>query len=227
MRLAVIIPHRGDRPRFLENCFRMLKAQTFQPEHIELVNFPTKTPDRYDITQRYRIGYDALRGKGYDLIALIEDDDWYSPEYLETMIAAWKQWGSPCLFGTCYTYYYHIGLKAYYIMEHHQRSSAMNTFIKPDLNFPWCDDAEPYTDMHLWKTIRNPDGSAVPQPRVVFNPDNIISVGIKHNVGLCGGGDAHSTHPQIAKRYLHPDNGFLERTLDRESFNFYWNYFNQ
>jgi hypothetical protein len=218
MRLAVIIPDRNDRPRFLENCFRMLKAQTFQPEHIELVNFPAKTPDRYDITTRYRVGYDALRGKGYDLIAFIENDDWYSPKYFEVMIKNWKKNGQPELFGTAYTYYYHIFLRAYYIMRHDQRASAMNTMIKPDLDFAWCHDEEPYTDMHLWKTVR--------PMRTVFIPEEIISVGIKHNQGLCGGGDAHSTHPQIAKRYLNPDDGFLEKTLDKESYTFYWNYFN-
>jgi hypothetical protein len=39
MRVGVIIPDRGDRPRLLENCMRMLRAQTLQPVAVELINF--------------------------------------------------------------------------------------------------------------------------------------------------------------------------------------------
>lgn len=220
MRLAVLIPTRGDRPKFLENCFRMLSRQTLKPELIKVMDYPPTT-DKYDITQRYRLGYYELRGQGFDLIAFIEDDDYYAPHYLETMVAKWNELGQPSLIGTGYTYYYHIKLRAWYKMIHAVRASMMNTMIKPDLDFPWCHDQEPYTDMHLWSTVR--------PTREIWIPEKPIAIGIKHNVGLCGGGDAHSTDAQIARRYLNLDaNGnFLREHLDQESFEFYWNYFNQ
>src|SRR6267154_2169379 len=185
MKLAVIIPTRSERPRFFENCMRMMSKQTFQAEHYQIMDYAPES-NKVDITQRYRRGYEALQGKGFDLIAFIEDDDWYSRFYFEYMVAQWEKYGRPPLFGTSRTYYYHIKLRRYYVMEHHNRSSAMNTFIRPDLAFSWCVDEEPYTDLHLWKTILNPDGSYIPQPRVVITPEKIISIGIKHNIGLCG-----------------------------------------
>jgi hypothetical protein len=156
---------------------------------------------------------------------MMESDDWYSPTYLETMIAAWNQFHEPDIFGTCYTIYYHLELKAYFTMEHHQRSSAMNTFIKPDMDFSWPVDIEPFLDMHLWgvnSTIKS---------RVVFKPDQIISVGMKHGVGKTIAGGNHVIDERVARRYATKDmnddykNGFLREVLDPDSFGFYNNYF--
>jgi hypothetical protein len=215
MKIALLIPDRSDRPLFLANCLRMMKAQTLQPAHIEIVNYPPESED-VDISQRYRRGYDALRDKGFDLIAFIENDDWYSPDYLQSMVAAWEKYGRPDMLGTCYTYYYHLELKSYFIMEHHQRSSAMNTMIKPDMKFEWPVDMEPFTDMWLWQTIPS---------RIVFRPDKIIAIGMKHGQGKTIAGGNHIIDERVIHRYDNPDNGLLKETLDSESFEFYDNYF--
>lgn len=214
MRIGVIIPDRGDRPDLLANCLRMLKAQTLQPEIIELVN-DAPTSESCDITKRYRIGYDRLRNKGLDLIAFIENDDWYSPDYLETMANKWIESGKPDIIGTNYTIYYHIRLFAHFTMNHDTRSSAMSTLLKPDLNFKWCVDHEPYTDIHLWHTLKG----------VIFEPEKTICMGIKHGVGLCGG----KTHIDRFDRFIHKDSnkGFLREKLDSDSFKFYSQYFSQ
>ena len=211
MKIAVLIPDRGDRPTLLENCKRMMQAQTLQPSVVHVVDYAPLS-DKCDITQRYRIGYDALRNQGFDLIALIENDDYYSPLYLETMVDAWEAEGRPNIIGTSYTIYYHLRLKAYFTMYHSTRASAMNTLIKPDLNFEWCADSEPYTDMHLWKTI----------PGIVIKPNKHISIGMKHGTGLCGG----HMHNDRLHRYTKygtqdADHTFLKETLDQNSFNFY------
>lgn len=208
MNLAVLIPDRNDRPEFLKNCFRMMEAQTLKPNHIELVNDPPRNHHK-DISWRYRTGYDRLRGKGFDLIAFIENDDWYSPEYFEMIIGYWKAAGRPDMFGTNYTYYYNLRLRKYFKFEHNDRASAMNTFIKPDLTFPWSRDEDPYTDIWLWHR------SGL-NGKLCF-PKKIISVGIKHGVGLCGG----FSHVDRLKNYKTEDGGFLKETLDEESFNFY------
>lgn len=124
-----------------------------------------------DITKRYRTGYDLLRGKGLDVIAFIENDDWYAPDYLERMGEQWELAGRPDLFGTAYTIYYHIGLQAWLTMEHRRRASAMNTLIKPDLNITWCADSEPYTDIHLWTPPLNPLKGTLNEGPVVFTAD--------------------------------------------------------
>lgn len=226
MKLGVIIPTRGDRPSFLNNCLRMLNAQDRNSSidiDIHIVAFPPKDKD-VDITPRYKSGYDYFRGKGYDLLALIEDDDFYAPNYLQVMLAQWDKLGKPDLFGTAKTMYYHIELRAYYIMEHHNRSSAMNTFIKPDMDFEWPVDLEPYLDLHLWKTIPN---------RMIWMPDKWYSVGCKHAIGKTIDGGGHRIHDDeyVKLRYIHKDtneqypNGFMKTVFDKDSYDFFWNYF--
>ncbi len=232
MKIGVLIPDRNDRPRLLENCLRMMKAQTLQPEIIELVNDPApdhfisnriphqpkQIPNRCDITWRYRTGYDRLRNKGLDMIAFVENDDWYSPYYFEIMRDEWLKSGKPQLLGTTFTTYYHIKLFAYFNMIHKTRSSAMTTFIKPDLNFNWCVDWEPYTDMYLWGKCKLRGHT--------FDPKRYITLGIKHGEGKCGG----KSHVDQLQRYVSPDpdKSFLKKvmSMDQESFDFYTNYFN-
>lgn len=218
MKVAVLIPDRGDRPKFLDNCLRMMKVQTLRPDIIELVNDIPRS-DVCDITWRYRTGYDRLRNKDIDVIALIENDDWYHPQYLEYMISQWRGYERirPDILGTDYTIYYHLKTRGYYTMYHDDRASAMNTLIRPDLNFDWCSDREPYTDMHLWKTLRGP----------VIHPSLDYSIGIKHGVGLCGG-DMHKNRLHRFERgHLDPEYSFLKTTMDEPSYKFYSTYFNE
>lgn len=228
MKLGIIIPDRGDRFRLMRNCTRMLGAQTYSDEaEIRVVDY-SPSNDEVDITPRYKAGYDFFRDRGFDLLAFIENDDWYAPDYLETMIAAWKRFHEPKIFGTCYTIYYHLQLKAYFTMEHHQRSSAMNTFIKPDMNINWPVDIEPFTDLHLWS---GQGGITGPNSRIVFKPDRIISVGMKHGEGKTIAGGFHKIDDRVKMKYVVPDvsddypQGFLKTVLDSESFEFYNNYF--
>lgn len=195
----------------------MLEAQTFKPVIIELINQPPKN-SLCDITYRYRVGYDKLRNKGLDVIALMENDDFYSPNYLETMVREWVKRGRPQLLGTNYTIYYQIELFAYITMTHMERSSAMSTLIKPDMDFKWCADDVAYTDSYLWT-----EAGLVGE---TFQPEKHIAIGIKHNVGFCGG-YAHS--PKKSYRYTERDDNkdFLRANMDAKSFSFYTNYFNQ
>jgi hypothetical protein len=215
MKIAVLIPDRGDRPKFLENCLRMMSEQELKPDHIEIVNDEPLSAE-CDITWRYRIGYDRLRNRGFDVIALIENDDWYCPMYLKYMVEKWIDHGKPNIFGTSYTIYYHLRSRAYYMMHHVTRASAMNTLIVPDLNFPWCADSEPYTDIHLWNHLTG----------FTHKPLFPISIGIKHGEGLCGG----EMHTNRLERFnlsgiKDPDYKFLKGIMNENSYEFYSNYF--
>lgn len=218
MKIGILIPDRGDRPRFLANCMRMVHAQSLQPWQINVVSYPPKD-QHCDITPRYRTGYQLLSDeKELDLIAFIENDDWYAPDYLETMAAKWVEMGRPDIFGTNYTFYYHLRLRKYYKMEHWDRASAMNTFIKPGLGISWPVDREPFTDMSLWGQLKG----------VAINPGRVISIGIKHGEGLCGG-QSHVTrlHRYDPPRGTHDfDYSFLSSVMDRASLEFYTSYYN-
>jgi glycosyltransferase involved in cell wall biosynthesis len=215
IKVGVIVPTRGDRPGFLDNLIRMINAQTFQPTLVHLVDYEPRSAD-CDITQRYRSGYDWFRGMNMDVLALMEDDDWYAPNYLATMVSAWLRSGKPELFGANETIYYHMREFAYFKMQHFQRSSAMSTFIKPDLNFKWCADDQPYTDTHLWMVTR--------LQKILITPPGMIYMGMKHAVGKSAG----QNHNDHMERYVNkdPDKLFLKQHLDPDSFEFYSNYFN-
>lgn len=205
-----MIPTRGDRPMFLEHCKKMMAYQTKKPVMIEIID-SKPVNDNCDITLRYKTAYNSLFYSDIDLIAFIEDDDWYSPEYLEKLSDAWISYGKPDLFGTNYTIYYHIKLRRYFIFQHEQRSSAMNTFIKPGLSFDWPADDDPYTDAHLWG-LSNLN-------KVVFQPDKDYSVGIKHGMTLTGG----HFHNSRLHRYdiSDPDMRYLASIVDAESLELY------
>lgn len=213
MKIAVLIPDRSDRPEFLKNCLRMLSAQTRQADLIVIMDYLPES-DRCDITQRYRRGYELISKMPVDVIAFIENDDWYSPKYLETMEIEWEKAGRPDLFGTDYTYYFHLGLRKYFKFDHAERASAMNTLIKNGLTFNWCVDNEPYTDIHLWEMLSK-------QKKILtagtFHPDKPISMGIKHGTGKSGG----EMHTTMLNMYTNKDSGFLQSILDSTSFDFY------
>lgn len=214
MRVGVIMPHRNDREKFLSHFHFILKNQTLQPDIVEIVDYPAKS-DKVDITERYRTGYDNLRNKYLDVIALMEVDDYYAPDYLETMVKYYQRENNPTLLGLDHTVYYNINLFKYFTMFHSTRSSAMNTLIKPDMDFSWGNDNNPYADAWIWEKLKGK----------IIVPEKEICLGIKHGVGMCGG-QSHTTH---LDRYINSDNNkkFLKSIVDKESFAFYSNYFKE
>jgi hypothetical protein len=223
MRIGVIIPTRGDRPEFLENCKRLMFQQTLKPYLIHIMG-DEPINSECDITRRYREGYELMRNKRLDVIFFIEDDDWYSDKYIETMVNEWTNAGKPDLFGTSFTIYYNLKLKKHYTMFHSERSSMMSTLIKPDLNFTWPKDSEPYTDSFLWFSSINLETNK-PLKKHIFYPKEILCLGIKHGIGKTGG-KSHTTE-------LHRYDGktgkndfsleMLKLTVDNKSFDFYQN----
>lgn len=185
MKIGVIIPTRGNRPAFLDNCLRMMKHQTLQPYRIEVID-DEPISEHCDITHRYRTGYHRFKKDEVDLISFIEDDDAYSPIYLEHLARAWQHNGRPDLFGMNKTPYYHVRLRKWFYMHHDQRASAMATFIKPGMHFNWPVDTDPFTDQWLW--LRNNIGI---KNRLVIPYHTGLYCGIKHGMTITGG-DMHS-----------------------------------
>lgn len=224
-RIAVLIPDRGDRTFFLHNCYRMMDRQTLLPVRMLIFNNPPRD-EKIDLGWRYKIGYEMLSKDNIDLIALIENDDFYHPEYLETMAHEWEERGRPMLLGIDYTIYYHLKLKKYFYFKHYSRSSAMCTVIRPNIpNIDWGPEHDPYTDMHLWTKV-----GLVPGDRIIFHPDNPICIGMKgHGVGKTGG----VFHDKDLERFDmedvidDQDGKFLEQTIgqvDAEGLQFYKQY---
>lgn len=223
IKIGIIIPTRGDRPGFLDNCLRLLKNQTVQPDIIKVMDYAPES-EMPDITQRYRRGYEEI-GDKVDYIFFWEDDDYYSPDFIETMLSEWNDSGRPDLFGTNQTIYYHIKRFEHFTMFHDDRCSAMSTMIKANLNFNWPPDYEVYTDTHIWMAATDSTGQRLNGK--VFEPKKIICLGIKHGVGKTGG----SYHINRLQFYTDErgtndlSKEFLKSVCDQESFQFYTEYF--
>lgn len=204
VRIGVLMPHRNDRPKFLEQFHRLLERQTLKPEIVEIVDYEP-IDENVDITARYRKGYDNLRGKGLDVIAMLEVDDWYSSDYLEVMANGWVNAGRPKMFGLDYTIYYHLFVGKSFIFKHDKRSSMMSTLMRPDMDFEWPAPDYAYTDSFLWKSVGGK----------LFNPRKTITVGLKHGIGLCGG----RWHSESLQRYNRNEIDF--KKLAGEDYGFY------
>lgn len=231
-RIGLIIPTRGDRPEFISNLKRLIRAQKLPPFItilICLVDYPIETESK-DITQRYRRGYDSLRNKNIDVVFFLEDDDFYAHNYINKMFVVWISAGRPEIFGLTHTTYYHIGLRAYFEMHHTQRSSAMCTMVKPDMNFDWPDDSEPYTDTHLWMSARHKE-TGKPLTQGQFTPDPLICLGIKNfHEGLTGGNmhnDRLHRYDPLHNQYAKTDHDlkYLSSIVDPVSLEFYKSFY--
>lgn len=212
MKTGVLIPTRGDRPQFLKHAFYLLERQLLSIDFVEVVDDKPRSQDK-DITWRYRVGCERLVKKGADIIFFWEDDDYYSPSYLLKMYDAWEE-EKPAILGVSYSIYYHLKLQKWVKIDHPGRASAMSTMVTKDIiNVRWPRDSEPYTDLYLWKTLK---GKTVSFP-------GVEAIGIKHGLGLCGGG-GHTK----SNWYSNYDEGFkwLGNQVDAYSLEFYRGLYN-
>jgi hypothetical protein len=210
MKIGLVIPTRGDRPKFLKFAYHQIDKQIMKPDEIILVNDDPIT-DEKDITWRYKIGCKRAIDKGCDVILWWEDDDWYHPNYINWMVNKWEENNKPAIFGINETYYYHIKINKYHYMKHVGRASAFCTLVTPIVSdFRWPDDKYPFTDLKIWASVKN-------SLSISFD-DTILAVGIKHGMGMTGG----SGHNVKGFRWININGRpWFEKHIDRESILFY------
>ena len=208
-KLAVVIPTRGNRERFLDFSLKRLNEQTLKPDEIIIVNDKPRSNNK-DIAWRYKVGLQRAKEKKCNAVIFWEDDDWYSIDYIEWLYKKWIEYNSPFLFGIDETYYYHIRVNKYNYMKHPQRSSAFCMIVNPSevLKCNWPKDDYPFLDLHLW---RNHKGTAIS-----FG-DRVRAIGIKHGIGMVGGGG----HNINFKWTNHKAYDWFINIIDKESLNFY------
>ena len=214
IKIGVIIPTRGDRPELLSKCLHQLDKQTLKPDTIELVNYPPAKEDECDITWRYRIGCNRfISKKSADVVFLIEDDDYYSLDYIETMMNEWEKNKKPIIFGLGQTTYYHLGIKKWQLMDHPHRASAFCTMLTIDgiKNMKWPKDDYPFTDLELWKILKGKTTTTKEQ----------LAIGIKgHKNGTLFGGMGHYSE-RFGYKNDDSNLSWLKSKIDEESFLFY------
>lgn len=209
--ISIIIPTRGDRPQYLAQCLKMMKAQTIQPDNIILVDYKPLSNEN-DLADRYRKGIKRSNEAFSDLTFFIEDDDYYSPKYIETMINLWRENGRPSLFGLAETTYYHIGINKYKKIFHDGRASMFQTMISGDFYMNLKEFGNKNFDVNLWHNYKG--------NKKTSNLFNKIAMGIKHGTGICGGiGHREDIYVNAIND---SDKNYL-KLITNESFDFYNN----
>lgn len=205
MKIGILIPDRNDRPKFLEHSLLMLKQQTVKADFVEVVNFESTL--KTDLTLRCKLGIQSLKNKGADVIFFWENDDYYSPIYLEVFLSYWNASNEPKLFGLDNTIYYSLKSLEYTKMIHKNRASLFSTMITKDLDIDYPNDDEVFLDIYLWNKYKGE----------TFNTINPICLGIKHGIGNCGG-KAHGDR----FNYNNSDSNFeYLKEITQDSFKFY------
>lgn len=215
-KIVALVPTRGDRHKMLANMHRLMSLQTLPLYGMVVFDDPPVNPNEKDITYRYSNGLKRVFEQYPDceLVALIEDDDYYSATYLETMYNKWIEHGRPSTFGMGDTYYYHIGINAWHHQIHKERSSAFTTFMTREVMdwMRWPAPTYSFVDIDIWRQF--------PGPTIIVNPP--LAIGIKgHCEGAHFGGMGHNDKwATYAKRH-DPDQVWLSQYVDSVSLEFY------
>lgn len=191
----------GDRPQAFALCERWMARQTLKPDQWVVVDdgiTPTACTMGQDVIRLpapanpcgktfARKFIDAIKANAIrgDVVAFIEDDDWYAAEHLETLTG---QLGGLDIAGEAPALYYHVGARGYRQHANSNHASLCQTAIDRRLLpmlYQVAISSEAGIDLALWQ--------AVSERRNVYAPRNgrRTCIGIKGMPGRAGLGSGH------------------------------------
>ena len=152
----------GDRPEAFELLRRWIKEQTVQPDQWLVIDdgkVPLKNKERFEYIRR-----EPKDGEGHtlnlnmktvlpyvkgDIILIMEDDDWYGPEYISTMSDYLQNYN---LVGEKFARYYHLPAMKYSRLKTGGHASLCQTGFTRKLLplFEKCLEGNPYIDARIW-----------------------------------------------------------------------------
>jgi hypothetical protein len=196
----------GGRPEAFELCQKYMEAQTVQPDQWIVVHDMITKAQAKELqasypqlelyagprtwkpglnTQRFNME-EALKHVEGDIVLFIEDDDFYAPEYIETMVKLLQ--GETLIAGLSNNKYYNLAIPGWKEMGNYRHSSLCTTAVRKAL-LPMVqaavDSGELYFDMHLWASAL---ASKTP---MMLKANSTVSVGIKGLPGKAGIGAGH------------------------------------
>ena len=124
-----------------------------------------------------------------DIVLFIEDDDWYSPDYIQHY---YEKLQTVDLYGQGAAKYYNVATCQYMIHTNKQHASLCQTGIRTDklINNLHCfDGAYPFHDLALWKI------EATKQ----IDPVSNLCIGIKGMGGRAGLGMGHRNDLSLSR----------------------------
>lgn len=167
--LCIIVPT-GERPVTFKLCEKYLQSQTFKnfdllviddgQEETE-VNLPCQVirPEQKwkpgDNTQRRNISlaleYIEYSGKNYEFLGFMEDDDWYSKDYIQNLISKVQDFQ---LIGESNVFFYLFGQQRWRPMQNKNHASLCQTIFSSSL-IPIFKEAlksqKKYIDIEFWR----------------------------------------------------------------------------
>lgn len=166
-----VITPTGDRPKPFELCKFYISRQTIQPSQWIIIDdgkVPFAPPDFafVDYIRREPQPTDrphtlpiqmlkALEYVKYDKVFIIEDDDWYAPNYFEKMLPLFEHPSRPELVGQGQAVYYHIALKKYYFHNNTNRASWCQTGFRksliPQIQKLCREGRDSFLDSRVWR----------------------------------------------------------------------------
>lgn len=231
-----IITPTGDRPLQFSFCWQWMAKQTFSgPVNWIIVDdslehYPTpKMPSNWNVihikkekdssiknsTQAVNIVY-ALDYLKYDNIVMVEDDDYYSPEWLEVCYEALK---NHSLVGRDNIIFYNMFTRSYWDKSYKgfdtnaMAQTALRSSLVSNLKDACLLDMDPtgMVDHNLWRSVDSSDKILLSRGPVEY------VVGIK---GLPGRSGMSNKHRQ---KLANPDNNFqaLKHIVGEEAFSIY------
>lgn len=164
--LTLVTPT-GDRPVAFGLCERWMRAQTYDRHYQWIVvddgsvgtrvmcgqDYLRRAPARgpgHTLTAQLRAAIPRIRGRK---VLIIEDDEWYGPDYLARMVAALED--RP-LVGAGFARYYWPRVARFREFPEHAHASLCRTGLRRELLDALaesCRTADPSVDLRLWSLI--------------------------------------------------------------------------
>ena len=224
--LVTLITPTGSRPLAFSMCESMMARQTYKGPLQWIVVDDSWPPTLTMMGQQYVRGpvdwnpsintqrpnmEAALQHVKGDIILIIEDDDWYAPNYIETMV---KLLDFAPIVGEANARYYNIAHRCYAKMLNYYHASLCQTGIRREI-LPLLHEAvtsgQLYFDCELWKMVREREIESF------LAVDLNMAIGMKGLPGRRGIGVGHS--PDGFKH--DPDWSVLRSWLPEEDFVIY------
>ena len=218
--MIVLITPTGGRPRQFNLCCNWMRNQTYTGKVLWIVVDDCRPcitgniesfPDNWTIVKKYplpiwhtgnntqsrnlKIGINIVKSlpkEQVEAIFIIEDDDYYSPAYLEKMMVKLKGY---TVAGEIYTMYYHIGERKYHGDANKIHTSLFQTAFTVDA-IPAFEMSygKKYIDIEFFTHVKNAN----------LFPREDLAIGIKGMPGRGGIGGGHRRNSYRGS----PDNDF-------------------
>jgi hypothetical protein len=211
-KIILITPDRKDRPEFLEHCRYQMEIQTVKADKHLVINFDP-TPGVVDIVPRLIMGLAIAKEMKFDYCLIIENDDYYPGNYIETVIKYLDRFD---IVGVDKSIYYSLQHNCLKTLNHPGRSSLYLTSFRTESmsGFEWPELTMLYFDIYLWQKHTGRKGFI----NFPYSP-----IGIKHGNGFTPGNFHNGVvNGKLMKDMINdPGREWLRMHTREESFDFY------